>query len=74
MLVCLFTSDTDKMSETRMLLKPQVANGLKRPSLIQAEKIYPIPRAKFSAGIGALTEEQMTRLDSLLAFVLGLGD
>jgi mRNA interferase MazF len=73
-LVCLFTGDAEKISDTRLLVEPDETNGLRKKSLIQAEKIYPIPRSKCGARIGALSAEQVAELNILLTFVLGLGD
>lgn len=73
-LVCLLTGDVEKTAPYRMLLQPTDKNGLRKPSLIQADKIYPVPIAKCGGVMGRLTEDEITELNLHLAFVLGLGD
>ncbi len=74
-LVCLITSDIiEAAAAFRLALEPTKANGLRKPSLVQADKIYPVPRRKCGAVIGALAAKDMSHLNILLAFVLGLGD
>ena len=73
-LTCLMTSDTEMGAPYRLLLKPDSMNGLRKPSLIQADKIYPIAHARCGHVIGRLTPEEIAMLDLNLLFVLGLGE
>lgn len=73
-LVCLLTGEIEKTSDSRIHVDPDPANGLRKPSLIQVEKIYPMNKAKCGPRIGALSIDQMRELDIVLTFVLGLGD
>ena len=73
-LVCLLTSEIDRVSESRIAIDPNPANGLRKPSLIQVEKIYPMTKAKCGPRIGSLSSDQIRELDIVLTFVLGLGD
>jgi len=73
-LVCLLTGEVEKTSETRVRIDPEPTNGLRKPSLIQGEKIYPMNRSRCGPRIGVLSPDQMRDLDVVLTFVLGLGD
>lgn len=73
-LVCLLTSQVDRLSDSRFRIEPASTNGLRKPSLIQVEKIYPMNRTKCGPKIGSLSNDQMEILDQTLTFVLGLGD
>lgn len=72
-LVCLMTSDTEKTAPYRLLLQPTPGNGLRKPSLVQADKIYPIALARCGEVIGCLDQTERAMLDLHLLFVLGLG-
>ncbi|WAC60995.1 type II toxin-antitoxin system PemK/MazF family toxin [Brevundimonas sp. SL130] len=72
-LVCLMTSDIDKSAAYRQLIQPEAANGLHKPSLIQADKIYPVPAARCGEVIGSLSSQETAVLNLHLMFVLGLG-
>ena len=74
LLVCLLTGEIEKTSHSRIRIDPDPANGLRKPSLIQVEKIYPMNRTKCGPRIGALSADQVRELDTVLTFVLGLGD
>ena len=73
-LVCLLTSDVEKQARQRLLLDPNIRNGLRSPSLIMTEKIHAVSHSKIGATIGSLSALEMRRLDRQLTFVLGLGD
>jgi mRNA interferase MazF len=73
-LVCLLSSDVEKSAPYRLLLHPTPGNGLLKSSLVQADKIYPIPVAKCGKVIGQLAEAEIAELNTHLTFVLGLGD
>ena len=72
-LVCLMASDIDKTAPYRLALQPTPDNGLRRPSLIQADKIYPVALARCGEVIGRLDQTERDMLDLHLLFVLGLG-
>lgn len=72
-LACLMTSDTDKTAPYRLLLSPDPVNGLRKPSLVQADKIYPVALARCGKVIGRLSQQELAMLDLHLLFVLGLG-
>lgn len=72
-LVCLLTSDTDKSAPYRLAMQPTAENGLRKPSLIQADKIYPVALARCGEVIGSLAQTERAMLDLHLLFVLGLG-
>ena len=73
-LVCLLTSDVVQVAPSRASIQPTPTNGLRKPSLIQIENIYPSPRSKCGPVFGRLGAEEQAELNLLLNFVLGLGD
>ena len=73
-LACLLTGDVDQVAPYRLRLEPHAENGLRQPSLVQADKIYPVPLSKCGPVIGRLSAQDMTMLNLHLTFVLGLGD
>lgn len=72
-LVCLMTSAIDQTAPYRLALHPSPDNGLRKPSLIQADKIYPVALARCGEVIGRLDQTERDMLDLHLLFVLGLG-
>ena len=72
-LVCLMTSDIDKTAPYRLALPPTPDNGLRKPSLIQADKIYRSPSPRCGE-VHRPPRSNGTRHARLhLLFVLGLG-
>ncbi|MBU1345644.1 MAG: type II toxin-antitoxin system PemK/MazF family toxin [Alphaproteobacteria bacterium] len=73
-LVCLITSFIEEDAHHRVLIPVDPSTGLREPSMVMTEKIYPIPKIKCGPLIGRLPPAVMSQLDVRLAFVLGLGD
>lgn len=73
-MACLLTGDVDQVAPYRLRLEADDQNGLKQPSLVQADKIYPVPLGKCGPVIGRLSAQDMATLNLHLTFVLGLGD
>ena len=72
-LVCLVTS-ADEAGEApfRVPVAPAAANGLERPSLIQADRIETIRRDNITRIVGRLDEAAMETLNTALALFQGL--
>ncbi len=73
-LVCLVSSDLESVTDARIILEPTPASGLRQPSLIMTDKIYPIPTMKCGAPIGHVSLSVLKELNAKLTFVFGLGD
>ena len=56
----------------RMLMQPTPQNGLQAPSQIMIDKITALPREKVGRKIGRLSDPEMSQLDQMLDYVLGL--
>ncbi|MCF7994055.1 MAG: type II toxin-antitoxin system PemK/MazF family toxin [Chromatiaceae bacterium] len=56
----------------RLSLEPSSANGLKKPSQVQVNRLLTLPITKVGATIGRLSEEEQVELGRLLAIVIGL--
>ena len=56
---------------TRPSLLPTATNGLRDPSQVMIDKIIAVPREKFGARIGALSGDDMARVEQAMLLVLG---
>lgn len=66
------TGDATEAPGLRETLAPDRDNGLRRPSRIMIEKITTVPRSRLGGRIGALSPEDMARVDRALLVFLGL--
>lgn len=73
-LVCLCTSKVEETSPYQLRVEPTPMNGLRKPTLVQAEKIHAVTRTKCGSVIGRLTPNEIESIDIRLTFILGLGD
>ena len=72
-LVCLVVGAEDAVTAAfRLVIEPSDANGLSKPSLVQADRIVTVPRANIGQHIGRLDDADLGRLGAALASVLGL--
>lgn len=72
-LVCLFTSNSERARSFCYTVEPSASNGLKAPSSVMIDKVTIVLREKIQGAIGRLSSDQMMEVDLRLAFVLGLG-
>jgi mRNA interferase MazF len=72
-ILCPTTSDIGDL-EFRILVEPDVHNGLKIPSQIMLDKIIGVARTKVGKKIGRLGAEDMNRLEQGLIYLLGLDE
>jgi mRNA interferase MazF len=67
------TTDTLE-ADIRLPIEPHPSNGLRTRSQIMVEKIFAVRRERCGPVIGRLDRETLSRLDEILAFVIGLAD
>jgi mRNA interferase MazF len=72
--VCQMTSELADAPDFRVTIEPHAGNGLRERSQIMADKPVTIRRERVGTLIGRLSDEEIARLDIVLAFVMGLAD
>ena len=72
--ICQMTSDLVDAPDFRVTIQPTETNGLHLPSQIMADKLVTVRRARIGRPIGRLASEDIRRLATALAFVIGLAD
>jgi mRNA interferase MazF len=70
--VCPVTTHLVDAPLFRLPLKPSAANGLKAESQIMVDKVMAVRRDKIGKRIGAITPEELARVDSALRTWLDL--
>jgi mRNA interferase MazF len=73
-MVCQITSTLTATPDFRVGLEPSEANGLRLRSEVMTDKPTTVRRERIGQVIGRLTGEDMGRLNTALAFVMGLAD
>jgi len=73
-IVCQMTSELVDAPSFRVTIEPGSANGLRARSQIMADKPVTIRRERIGRLVGRLGAEDLGRLNTALAFVLGLAD
>ncbi len=73
-IVCQMTSEIAGAPNFRVTVEPSAENGLRNLSQVMADKPVTIRRERIGRRIGALGSEDIARLNSALAFVMGLAD
>lgn len=71
-LVCPLTSTITPATALRVNLDPGSGTGLRLRSQAMVDKLFALRRTRVGATVGHLTDADMARLDTVLAFVLGL--
>jgi mRNA interferase MazF len=72
--VCQMTSRLVDAATYRVTVEPDPDNGLRSRSQIMADKPVTIRRERIGQPIGHLNAADMARLNTALAFVMGLAD
>jgi mRNA interferase MazF len=72
--ICQMTTDLVDVPDFRITIEPHERNGLRERSQIMADKPVTVRRARIGQLIGRLTAEEIARLDTAIAFVMGLAD
>lgn len=73
-IVCQMTSEIADAAMFRVTIEPRPENGLHLASQIMVDKPVTVRRERIGRRIGRLGEDDIARLNSALAFVLGLAD
>jgi mRNA interferase MazF len=73
-IICQMTSDMADAPAFRVTVDPSAENGLRARSQVMADKPVTIRRERIGRQIGRLDAEDITRLNTALAFVMGLAD
>lgn len=71
-IVCPLTSDLTEAPDFRVPVEPHPANGLRVRSQVMADKPVTVRRAKIGHSIGRLNAEETAKLNTALAFTMGL--
>ena len=72
--ICQLTSEVVDAADFRVTVAPTSENGLRIPSQVLADKPVTLRRTRVARHIGRLSAEDMARLNTALAFVIGLSD
>lgn len=72
-LVCPFTSGLNFSSPHRVVVLPDLSNGLDSASVLMTEKMQAIRRKKCGQVVGSVSISDMTAIETQLAFILGFG-
>jgi mRNA interferase MazF len=72
--VCQMTSDCGDALDFRVTIDPSERKGLPVRSQVMADKPVTIRRERIGRHVGPLDDEDITRLNIALAFVIGLVD
>ena len=73
-IICQMISEAVDAPSFRVTIEPSAANGLRARSQVMADKPVTIRRERVGRLIGHLDEESLSRLNTALAFVMGLAD
>lgn len=73
-IVCQMTSSLVEASDFRITLEPTTENGLQTRSQVMVDKPVTVRRTRIDQPIGRLASADMARLNTAIAFVMGLAD
>lgn len=73
-IVCQMTSKLTDAPHFRVTIQPSRRNGLGAPSQVMTDKLVAVKRQRIAQKIGRLENDEMMRINTALAFVLGLTD
>jgi mRNA interferase MazF len=71
-ILALITSTLSGSPLLRLRLEPDSSNKLNKPCEVMVDKLLTVRRRRIGDSIGRLNVEQLTSLNRLLAFVIGL--
>lgn len=72
--ICQMTSELADAPDFRITVEPSSANGLRVRSQVMADKPVTVRRQRIGQTIGRLGARDIARLNTALAFVMGLAD
>jgi mRNA interferase MazF len=70
--ICAFTTDATEAPLVRLVVAPDERNGLRTASRLMVDKITTVAKRKLGTRIGALSDEEMVRLNRAMLVFLGL--
>lgn len=70
-ILCLFTSHEAGPLRSRLPFEPNAENGLREPSDLMVEKIMAVNRTKLGRRIGAVSADDIDRVEEAILLVLG---
>jgi mRNA interferase MazF len=70
--VCLITTEELHAPTIRLPVTSGAETGLRKPSHVMIDKVTAVPREQVGKRLGQLTGEEMTRVDGMLLYFLGL--
>jgi mRNA interferase MazF len=70
--ICGFTTDDTDLPRFRILIEPDPANGLERPSRAMVDKLTTVRRSRLTTRVGELSNADMVRISRALLIFLGL--
>ena len=70
--ICTFTSDPTDAPLFRLVVEPNTANGLDKPSRLMVDRVTTVPKARLGKRIGRLSDSDMVRVNRALLIFLGL--
>jgi len=73
-IVCQMTSAVVDASLFRVTVEPDAENGLRVRSQVMADEPVTVRRERIARRVGCLDAHDMARLNTALAFVMGLAD
>jgi mRNA interferase MazF len=72
--ICQMTSECSDAPDLRVTVDPTKRNGLRVRSQVMADKPVTVRRERIGRLVGRLDDEDISRLNIALAFVMGLAD
>lgn len=70
--ICPLTTNKTEAPGLREPIAPTRANGLRQPSQVMVDKITALPRSRLGQRVGALSSDDLARVDRALLVFLGL--
>ena len=70
--ICAFTTDPTDAPLIRLAVEPDGGNGLRSTSRLMIDKLTTVPRGRLGARLGALSSEDLVRLERAVVVFLGL--
>ena len=72
--ICQMTSECSDAPDLRVTIEPTKKNGLRLRSQVMADKPVTVRRERLGRLVGRLDDNDISRLNVALAFVMGLAD
>ncbi|MCZ6674266.1 MAG: type II toxin-antitoxin system PemK/MazF family toxin [Verrucomicrobia bacterium] len=72
-ILCLLSSTLVEAPLIRLTVELTSENGLRQLSQIMVDKLFAVSHERITGVIGRINDEQLLRLNRMLAFVVGIG-